>query len=57
MDSEVKEEVGTISRRVCDAFTNQYTQAYVVELVKLIKQKSQPANNPNLLSERPVRNN
>lgn len=54
MDNVVKEEVAVITKRVCETFTIQYTQAYVVELVNLVKRNSQPHINPYLLDARPV---
>lgn len=53
MDGPLKQEIANLIKRVCETFTIQYTKAYVLALVRLIKIESRKKPEPWLLLTRP----
>lgn len=53
MDGQIRQEITDLIKKVCETFTVQYTKAYVLALVRLIKLEAQKKPEPWLLEERP----
>lgn len=55
MDAALKNDVANTIKTVLETFTVQYTKAYVLAMVRMIKLEAQKAPEPWLLQTRPVR--